>query len=788
MLLVSLLGLLSLALLADVYSTTAGGNWSNGSTWIGGVVPPEGANVVIQGTVYINSINRCNNLTLTANGRITNPANDVGQVTVYGNLANNGQIVDSGASGEARMVVQGNITNNLTITCEYVYYFGAANHTLANYGTFNPTYFINMDTAAVTFLTDLSLTGTYVNLPFLNLNGSAPRHLTLAGGLIQYTNIHGGNGASLNLSNGAYLTEVTADEIVLYGTVLVYGGVNFQNLINYASLHNRSDYDNNLYVYQRLENHGTIGSNPAGCYLYLYLWGDVYNYQILNPQYLSLGDGNSDLTRDISSTTPLSIVNITSYGDYRMLSDLSFTNSIVDWTSHDLLMQNGTASYSLTLSGGYLAGVYLYGGPSSALNLSNSAWLTGVTADDIIFTGEVLVGDNVSIDRLVNNGTLRNVNDASHAMQVNQTLENHGTIGNYSSTNQLFLTLFGNLYNYGTIANQELRLVGSATLSLWQSSSASPIACANLTTYSYGVPLQLLSSMAFSNCQIHLNDSPLLLYYGRGVCNLTLQGGWLQHAVLQTNGFSTLDLSSGAWLEYVDATAADIILRGTPFLGSDTTFDDLVNYGTLKNRDYFSWHLYCNGNLTNYGTIANFSTSNQLTLHCLKNLYNYGSILNQAVYIEGTANQYVLRGTGSSISCPGGFQLWSNIGYAQWYFNGVINDTNYLLFKSVNPASNGTWKPYNSGVWGRNIVIGTTAGTVTAPQNVSASLSGSLVKLQWNQVTNAIYYTVYYAEFPNGPYTAFSTKAFDNDLSDGVVWYELIPSEELRFYRVTAGR
>ena len=290
--------LAAIALMADYYSTTAGGNWTLTSTWLGGVVPPEGANVVIQGPVYVNTTNPCHNLTVTANGRITNPGNDVGQVTVYGNLTNNGQIVDSGASGETRIVVLGNITNNLTLTCEYVYFAGDANHSFWNYGTFNPAYFLNQDYAQVTLLTDLSLAGTRVQLPHLNLNSSVASHLTLSGGWLVYTNIHGGNGASLHLSNGAYLSEVTADEIVLFGTVLVSGAVNFQNLINYSNLYNRSDFDNSLYVYQRLENRGTIGSNPAGSYLYLYLWGDVYNYQALTPQYLGLGDGNSDLTRE----------------------------------------------------------------------------------------------------------------------------------------------------------------------------------------------------------------------------------------------------------------------------------------------------------------------------------------------------------------------------------------------------------------------------------------------------------------------------------------------------------
>lgn len=751
------------------------------------MVPGEGSNVVIQGTVYVNTINPCYNLTINSSGRITTPVDEIGQVTVSGNLSNSGQIVDGGPSGEVRLVVLGNISNNLSITCEYVYFAGSVSHTFRNYGTFNPVHFIDMGYAQVNFLTDLAMNGTHVNLPILSLNSSVASHVSLSGGFMEHTNIHGGNGASLNLSNGAYLSDVTVDEIVLFGTVLVADVISFSTLINYSNLYNSSADNYGIYVYQRLENHGLIGNNPAGSYLYLYLQGDVENYHTLTPQYLYLGDWNSSTLRYISSSTTLAIPYITTWGNYQLLTNLSFANSTIDWTSHILLMQNGSNSYSLTLSGGSLLGITLDGGTASALNLSNGAWLGGVTADDIIFNGTVLVSDNVNVDRLVNNAALRNTNDNSHVLVVNQRLENHGSIANSSTANFLNINLLGDLYNWGQITNQQFLLFGSATQDLWQSASAGPIACAVLTSYPSNVPIQLLSNLVFSNCQINLGDRPLLLYFGRSVANLSLQGGCLQNAVLQTTGFSTLDISSGAWLEYLDAQSADIILRGTPLIGSDIVFDDLVSYGSLKNSDNSSWSLTCNGNLTNYGTISNFSSSYHLYLYCRKNLSNYGSILNQITYMDGTDDQYVLRGSGSTISCPGGFQLWSDIGAAQWYFNGLPYDTNLYLFLTVNPSLTGIWKPFNSSVFGRNITFGSASGTLSAPQNLSASLNGAYVKLQWNQVPNAVYYRIYTANSPNGTFTALANPAFDNDLSDGLVWSEISPADALKFFRVSAG-
>jgi hypothetical protein len=46
-----------------IYSTETGGQWQNNSTWIGGVIPGSGNDVVIDGTVIVlNYDNKCNNI------------------------------------------------------------------------------------------------------------------------------------------------------------------------------------------------------------------------------------------------------------------------------------------------------------------------------------------------------------------------------------------------------------------------------------------------------------------------------------------------------------------------------------------------------------------------------------------------------------------------------------------------------------------------------------------------------------------------------------------------------
>lgn len=607
LLLLSLLCLLSSLLLADIMSTTAGGNWANSSTWIGGVVPNSSNNVIIQGNVWIDITGECLNLTIQPGARISNPSNYVGQVTVYGNCMNYGQLVDSGIpGGELRMVILGNLTNTNLINCEYVYYASENAHTFSNVGTFSPTHFLNMSVGMVSFLTNLNLTGTHIYLPHLTLSGF---QLSLNGGFMEHTNIVGGGGAILNLTGGAYLNWVTATEIILQGTVLIGNAVSIGHLYNYATVWNRNDMNHELLISGTLRNFGTIGDNPGGFTLNLELQGDIFNYGSIAPAYLTLGyDGTHDIWQN-SGATGISAPLLASYSDYRMLSNLNFTGCLQDWNGHSLIMNSG---FVLNLNGGALTDAVLDGVPGSTLNLSNSAWLGGVLADELSFSGEVLIGDGVEIDRLINNGTLRSKGDFPHTLTVQQRLENHGSIANASSGNWFYINLWGDLFNYSQITNYQFNL-----------------------------------------------------------------------------------------------------------------------YGFLDHN--------------------------------------------------------VLRSASSNITCSGGFRLNSNIGWAQWMYNGILPNEDFTDFRTVNPNVSGVWTPYYYGLLGKNIIFGSAEGSCPVPQNVTLNRNGTGIRLQWIQVPGAFYYTVFSASDPAGPYLPEPVKVFDPNISDGIVWRDLPPAEALRFFRVSAG-
>lgn len=608
-----LLVLISQFLAADIVSTTYGGNWINASTWIGGVVPDLNDNVTIQGPVRVNTTNECHDLMISSTGMITTPVDEIGQVTVYGNCVNHGQIVDGGTVGEVRLVVLGNLTNSNLISCEYVYFAGTETHSFTNSGTFNPVHLTNMGYATVILLSDLALSGTHVMLPWLNLNGGSPAHITLSGGFMEHTNILGGNGASLSLSNSAHMYNITADELVLSGTVLLSGPVTIGTLHNNGTVYNRNDADQSLTITQRLNNHGFIGNNPSGNYLYLYVNRDLYNYSSMAPQYLTLGSESTGNLWQSGSANPLTVPVVTSNGDYRLLSDFNFVGSAVSWTSHTLILHNGSSVFNLSLYGGSLVGANLDGAPGSTLTLGSNAYIAGVEADELTFDGTVLVGDNVSVGRLVNLGYLRCRDGFPQIMTVLERLENPGVITNAVSGSLLDINLWGDLLNYGMITNHRFMLYGS---------------------------------------------------------------------------------------------------------------DD----------------------------------------------------------------QYVLRETGSAINCADGFQLVSELGWVPWYFNGNLSVTDATYYNIVDTTVSGVWNPFNGDNFGRNIIFGSASGTISVPQNVSTVSDPSGLYLQWDQVPSALYYTVFHADEPNGSYIPYGFKAFDHNLSDGVVRYDLTGLENHGFYRVLAGK
>ncbi len=107
------------------WKTSGTKDWRTGSNWSNGDVPSKGVDVIIPSGGTQSSVSStvanpasCKNLTINSNAVLTIPVSEY--MTVYGNLTNNngsaaGLVVQSNATGNGSLIVDGTVSGNATV-------------------------------------------------------------------------------------------------------------------------------------------------------------------------------------------------------------------------------------------------------------------------------------------------------------------------------------------------------------------------------------------------------------------------------------------------------------------------------------------------------------------------------------------------------------------------------------------------------------------------------------------------------------------------------------------------
>ncbi len=720
-------------------------------------------------------------------GEIFNYYNNTFTLTINERLENHGTIRNSTISGFLYLKLLSDLYDYGTIRNNTLYLSNTVQRVLWQDPSANPIsslFVLAQSTVILQLLSDLRFSGSDLNLNGKTLrlyNGETSYGLSSIGGKLRNGTLDTDGFSTLNLSGGVYLENLNAEDIILYGDLMFGANCSYNSLINHATIQNHSSNNYTLTINTLLENHGIIRNSVISSNLYLNLLGDLNNYNTISNNTLSFSNTEQRVLWQDPAAAPISsvIVKSTSSSDLQLLSDLHFSGSSIDLHTNALILYDDSGSYDLSLSGGRLYNGSLATDGYSTLNFSGGVYIDNLSAGDIIIQGEVMIAVNCSFNSLINHGTIKNYSNNSYTLTINTLLENHGITKNHESSGYLSLNLLGDLYDYGTISNYTLNFSNTGQSVVWQAPSADAISSVVVQSLSTG-DFQLLSDLRFSGSNIILNGNTMLLYNGRSNYGISLSGGRLDNVYLDTAGFSTLDLSANAYL--INVNAEDIIFRGEVSIATNCHFEDVVNYATIRNYSNNSYDLEINGNLINYGTIRNHPSSANLYLKSRKDLTNYGNIQNYQVLLNGITDQYILNTGTISVTS---FQLLSEIGSAQWYYNGTTSGTP-VLNKIIDPNTPGVWQPRTTTVDGRYIIIGGGATDLPAPANLSICFNLSELKLRWDQVSEAIYYNVYIASTPDGPYS-FLGKTFDHDYGDGQVLTTLSYEDTPQFYKVTAG-
>lgn len=209
---------------ADVItSTTSGGFWSIGSTWVGGVPPVATDDVIIAGPVAVGVATApCHALTVLPAGELTNANNSLRKVSASGDVLNQGTLRDNIYA--FAIEVGGSIANEGDWLLDETRITGAGDRSIAMApgSVFSSNLHPAPGAAGKLFATTpLAITGS-VEMGAVPLVLGANCPLTVEFGFIA-GEIRAAGNAVIGQGSAAILAACTLDQAVLDGTLNVYG-------------------------------------------------------------------------------------------------------------------------------------------------------------------------------------------------------------------------------------------------------------------------------------------------------------------------------------------------------------------------------------------------------------------------------------------------------------------------------------------------------------------------------------------------------------------------------------
>lgn len=658
---------------ATISSNTSGGQWNVSTTWVGNTVPTSNDNVIINGLVIITG-NSCTNLTISSGATIQNRNGYADGLNVLGSLTNNGTIQDA-SSGYLEITIGGNIHNNGTWKNYYnnLDQNGNAIISQGNSKKFESTTFRALTGKAdsIQFASDL----TFISCDFKYV-GTNRRVFVTKGydAVFESCQLHYFNFKSndkINLDKSVMSNAIFRGNGEISGTVDLFDNVYIKDNFSIKStLRNSSGYAVNLYLEDNVVNNGSIANHPNSGYLAVYMNNNFSNRGTYHPSNTYLKSGN---THTLSQTAGNNF-----HGSFYCLQtdtiimasnlyfeDVSFYGGDVNGSNH--LKTNG---FDLTFDTSYVE--YLH------ITSNDSLILDGSLISNIEFVGNMALNGSVDLYNnckwqgvVRNHGTIANRPGYAVTTFFEGSVVNYGKIIDHTYGGYLYVTLNSDIDNRDKYSPRYTLIAGQSPRQFKQSPNTQ-FEGEYRTEDTLG-GIILASNVVFKKARMDWHNE-------------------FPYSTLQTNG-NTLTLDSCDASEMRILSDDTLNLNGTliyntyvygkwAFQGVITLYNatnfigDFDNLGVIQNRGGYGIDTKIEGKINNYGEIIQHTYGGNLRVNLYSDIYNAGTYTPTYTYISGNKARTFSQETGKTFQ--GSFyttdtldaiKLGSDIVFKKVYFN-----------------------------------------------------------------------------------------------------------------------
>jgi len=610
---------------AQIVSTSNGGHWNNPQTWVGGVIPDQNSNVVINGPVEAISTT-VNTLTINASGSVHDECCSGRSIFVQGNLTNYGLIEN--AHGGLWIYVQGAVSNSGTMTNSALVFNGTGDQVLISSTKISVREMWKNPDGQITANSNIvidSVSKVYLDGDILNMGTykltkipAWARDSWFSGGVIYSNGELDISGVSVMHSNLDGNFTLTGNRPMEFGSVTVLHNL---KLGPGAVIQDECCAGRSITIKGDLINAGRIKNQYGG--LTLYVEGSVINNGKIENQNLVFSGKKIQYISGTKSFSPAYIWKEPN-GQILAKSNIvidSLTRTYLDYDTLNMGSYKLTKMPSWNVDNWFSGGVIYSNGDLdisgvSALrsNLDGNFRLVG---NQILEVGSITVLKNM---RVAPGKIIRDECCAGRSITVKGNIENEGTFRD--GYGGLIVYVEGNVLNHGTFRQQRLQFSGNKPQHIGGSKLFSP-------AYIWKDP----NGQIFADNDLVI-DSLTRFYLDGDTLNMGSYkltklpawstDNWFSGGTIYSLG--ELDISGNSVMR--SNLSGNFTLTGNQRMEcSGISMEGVITIAPGKiitDECCAGRRLYISGSLYNYGQIRN--QYGGLTMEVTGNLYNYADI------------------------------------------------------------------------------------------------------------------------------------------------------------------